>query len=149
MSGASMKTATMSERRCASLRVAWLSRGSVDARSTRYRGARAAPGRAGQTFRQLCPKRRLSHRVPEGLVAFRAGRSNPTARAAARPVEESSGYKPMEAVDSLSISAAGRWQLAARRAVTHSLIVWPPLALGWVLVIGLREHAIPFHFEPR
>ena len=53
----------------------------------------------------------------------------------------------MEAVDSLSISAAARWRLAAERAVRHSLIVWPPLAVGWVLVIGLRKHAMAFDFE--
>ena len=39
----------------------------------------------------------------------------------------------MEAVDSLSITAAARWRLAAQRAVTHSLLIWPPLAVGWVL----------------
>jgi alpha-1,2-mannosyltransferase len=53
----------------------------------------------------------------------------------------------MEAVDTLSINAAARWRLAGRRAVTHSPIVWPPLAVGWVLVIGLRKHAMAFDFE--
>ena len=53
----------------------------------------------------------------------------------------------MEAVDSLSLTAAARWRFAAQRAVTHSLVIWPPLAVGWVLVIGLRKHAIAFDFE--
>jgi hypothetical protein len=53
----------------------------------------------------------------------------------------------MEAVESLPISAAARWRFAAQRAVTHSLAVWPPLAVGSVFVFGLRRHAMAVDFE--
>jgi alpha-1,2-mannosyltransferase len=53
----------------------------------------------------------------------------------------------MEAVDSISMSSAERWRIAGRRALRHSLIVWPPLAVGWVLIVGLHKHAMAFDFE--
>jgi alpha-1,2-mannosyltransferase len=52
-----------------------------------------------------------------------------------------------EALDPIPATAAARWRLAAGRAVTHSLLVWPPVAVGWVLLIGLRKHALAFDFE--
>jgi alpha-1,2-mannosyltransferase len=52
----------------------------------------------------------------------------------------------MEAADPVFSSPAARWKLAAKRAGTHSLIVWPPLAVGWVLVVGVRRHAVAFDF---
>jgi hypothetical protein len=52
----------------------------------------------------------------------------------------------MEAADPLLSSPAARWKLAAKRAGTHSLIVWPPLAVGWVLVVGIRRHVVAFDF---
>jgi alpha-1,2-mannosyltransferase len=52
----------------------------------------------------------------------------------------------MAAVEPLELPAAARWGLAARRAGTHSLLVWPPVAVGWVLVVGIRKHAMAFDF---
>jgi len=36
---------------------------------------------------------------------------------------------------------------AARRAGTHSLAVWAPLTVVWVLIVGFREHALAFDFH--
>jgi hypothetical protein len=36
------------------------------------------------------------------------------------------------------------WREAARRAGTHSLIIWPPLAVGRVIWAGLQNHAVAF-----
>src|SRR5438876_456362 len=53
----------------------------------------------------------------------------------------------MEAADSLPVTAAERWSHAARRAGTHSLLIWPPVAVVWVVVVGLRNHAMAFDFH--
>lgn len=34
------------------------------------------------------------------------------------------------------------WTLAARRAGTHSLALWPPLALAFLVVVSVRDHAL-------
>jgi hypothetical protein len=52
----------------------------------------------------------------------------------------------MAAVEPLPLPASARWGLPARRAGTHSLLVWPPLTVAWVLVVGLHKHAIAFDF---
>jgi len=52
----------------------------------------------------------------------------------------------MEAVGAPQMRPSARWQLAARRAGTHSLIVWPPVALLWVIVVSLHTHALAFDF---
>jgi alpha-1,2-mannosyltransferase len=41
---------------------------------------------------------------------------------------------------------AVRWGVAARLAGTHSLVVWPPIAMAWVLVVGWRKDAVAFDF---
>jgi alpha-1,2-mannosyltransferase len=41
---------------------------------------------------------------------------------------------------------AARWRDAALRATTHSLLVWPPIAVAWVLIVGWRRDAIAFDF---
>jgi Glycosyltransferase family 87 len=38
------------------------------------------------------------------------------------------------------------WREAARRAGTHSLVIWPPLAIGRVVWAGLQNHAVAFDF---
>jgi hypothetical protein len=42
------------------------------------------------------------------------------------------------------LSASVRWRLAARRAGTHTLLVWPPLAVAWVVFVGIRSNALAF-----
>jgi glycosyl transferase family 87 len=53
----------------------------------------------------------------------------------------------MEAADSLPVNGTERWTHAARRAGSHSLLIWPPVAVGWVIVVGLRAHAMAFDFH--
>jgi alpha-1,2-mannosyltransferase len=53
----------------------------------------------------------------------------------------------MEATDSLPVTAAERWSHAARRACSHSLVIAAAYALGAVIVVGLREHAMAFDFH--
>jgi alpha-1,2-mannosyltransferase len=51
------------------------------------------------------------------------------------------------------VTAAGHsgptrsWREAARRAGTHSLIIWPPLAIGRVIWAGVQNHAVAFDFS--
>lgn len=52
----------------------------------------------------------------------------------------------MAAIDSFPARTDSNWRIAARRAGTHSLIVWPLVAVGWVLVVGLRRHAVAYDF---
>jgi alpha-1,2-mannosyltransferase len=52
----------------------------------------------------------------------------------------------MAAIEPLELPAGARWGIAARRAGTHSLLVWPPVAVGWVLAVGIRKHAMAFDF---
>src|SRR6266851_3728925 len=56
------------------------------------------------------------------------------------------GWRLMAAVEPSSLAASARWGLAAKRAGTHSLLVWPPVAVAWVLVVGLHKHAMAFDF---
>jgi Glycosyltransferase family 87 len=53
----------------------------------------------------------------------------------------------MEAIQPSPLSAPERWRLAGRRAVTHSLIVWPPLAVGWLLAVAVHRHALAVDFD--
>jgi alpha-1,2-mannosyltransferase len=53
----------------------------------------------------------------------------------------------MEAVDPLTLTAADRWRLATRRALNHSLIVWPPLAIGWLLLVASEKDALAIDFH--
>src|SRR5438445_1041686 len=53
----------------------------------------------------------------------------------------------MEAADSLPVSAAGRWSYAAKRAGTHSLLIWPPLAVVWVFIVAFRKQAVALDFH--
>jgi hypothetical protein len=53
----------------------------------------------------------------------------------------------MEAADSLPVTATGRWSYAAKRAGTHSLLIWPPIAVIWVLIVGLRLQAMALDFH--
>lgn len=50
-------------------------------------------------------------------------------------------------VESIRKSATGPWLDAARRAGTHSLAVWAPLTVGWVLIVGFRQDALAFDFH--
>jgi alpha-1,2-mannosyltransferase len=52
----------------------------------------------------------------------------------------------MAAIEPIELPAGARWGIAARRAGTHSLLVWPPVAVGWVLAVGIRKHAMAFDF---
>jgi len=51
------------------------------------------------------------------------------------------------AVDREPLDAAGRWRFAFKKAGTHSLIVWPPLAIGWLFLVDAHKHAIAFDFH--
>ena len=44
-------------------------------------------------------------------------------------------------------TAGERWGYALRRAGTHSLLIWPPLAVAWVFFIGLTRHAMSLDFQ--
>jgi Glycosyltransferase family 87 len=50
-------------------------------------------------------------------------------------------------VESIRNSVTGPWLDAARRAGTHSLAIWAPLTVGWVLIVGFRQHALAFDFH--
>jgi hypothetical protein len=63
-----------------------------------------------------------------------------------RPAAGFLKFSSMAAVEPLELPAAARWGIAARRAGTHSLLVWPPVAVGWVLAVGIRKHAMAFDF---
>jgi len=52
----------------------------------------------------------------------------------------------MEAAGISHVRTSARWQLAARRAGTHSLLIWPPLALAWVIAVSLHTHVLAFDF---
>lgn len=53
----------------------------------------------------------------------------------------------IEAADSTALTTGDRWRIAAGRALTHALIVWPPLAVAWVVIVGIRKDAVAFDFE--
>jgi alpha-1,2-mannosyltransferase len=53
----------------------------------------------------------------------------------------------MEAADSLPVTAATRWTCAAKRAGTHSLLIWPPIAAVWVFIVALRKQAVALDFH--
>lgn len=53
----------------------------------------------------------------------------------------------MDTADALSLTARERWHHAAKRAANHSLLVWPPVAVVWVIVVGLRNDAMAFDFH--
>jgi alpha-1,2-mannosyltransferase len=53
----------------------------------------------------------------------------------------------MDAADSLAITAAERWNQAARQAAAHCLLVSTPLIIVSVIVAGLRNHAMAFDFH--
>jgi Glycosyltransferase family 87 len=53
----------------------------------------------------------------------------------------------MDVIQEVPLSAADRWRLAARRALTHSLIVWPPLTIGWMLLVASRKGVLAFDFQ--
>lgn len=45
-----------------------------------------------------------------------------------------------------TIGAPSNWTIAARRAGTHALIIWPPIFVAWVVGIGLSKHAAALDF---
>lgn len=49
--------------------------------------------------------------------------------------------------ESIRNSASGSLLDAARRAGTHSLVLWAPLTVAWVLIVGFRQHALAFDFH--
>jgi hypothetical protein len=53
----------------------------------------------------------------------------------------------VEAVAPISLDSAARWRFAFKRAGTHSLLIWPPLAIAWLFVIDLHKHAVAFDFH--
>jgi hypothetical protein len=53
----------------------------------------------------------------------------------------------MSAIDSKQVfSASERWRFAAERAGRHTLLIWPPLVVVWMLVVSIRHHAVAFDF---
>jgi len=46
-----------------------------------------------------------------------------------------------------SIGLIENWQEAARRAGTHSLVVWPVVAIGRVIQLGVQNHALAYDFS--
>jgi hypothetical protein len=53
----------------------------------------------------------------------------------------------MSAIDSPQVlSASDRWRFAAARAGRHTLLIWPPVVVVWMLVVSIRRHAVAFDF---
>jgi alpha-1,2-mannosyltransferase len=52
----------------------------------------------------------------------------------------------MEAADGAILTAGDRWRLAGRRAGTHSLLIWPPLALAVLIYAGARKNSLAIDF---
>jgi Glycosyltransferase family 87 len=44
----------------------------------------------------------------------------------------------------LRVGLLERWTVAARKAGTHSLLIWPPLVLAFVAYVSVRAHALSF-----
>jgi alpha-1,2-mannosyltransferase len=53
----------------------------------------------------------------------------------------------VEAAAPISLDTAARWSFAFKQAGTHSLLIWPPLAIAWLFVIDLHKHAVAFDFH--
>jgi hypothetical protein len=53
----------------------------------------------------------------------------------------------MDLVRDAPAGAAARWRFAFERAVTHSLLIWPPLALATLFFVDVRRHAVAFDFR--
>jgi Glycosyltransferase family 87 len=53
----------------------------------------------------------------------------------------------MEVAQLPQLTASERWRLAAQRAGTHSLLIWPPLTLLWLIVVSIHTHALAFDFS--
>jgi hypothetical protein len=51
------------------------------------------------------------------------------------------------AAEPIPTTAAERWRFAAKRAGTHSLLIWPPLAIAWLFLIDVHKHAVAFDFH--
>jgi alpha-1,2-mannosyltransferase len=53
----------------------------------------------------------------------------------------------MEVVRDAPAGTAARWRFAFERAVTHSLLIWPPLALAALFLVDVRKNAVAFDFR--
>jgi len=49
----------------------------------------------------------------------------------------------MAAIDA-TLTSAHRWRIAARRAGTHSLVIWPPITLAFLVVVTLHKGSLAF-----
>jgi hypothetical protein len=52
----------------------------------------------------------------------------------------------VEAADGTILTAGDRWRLAGRRAGTHSLLIWPPLALAVLIYASARKSSLAIDF---
>ena len=44
------------------------------------------------------------------------------------------------------MTTTDRWRIVSGRAVKHSLVVWPPLVLAYLVFVSVRDNAVAFDF---
>jgi alpha-1,2-mannosyltransferase len=53
----------------------------------------------------------------------------------------------MDVVRDAPAGATARWRFAFERAGTHSLLIWPPLAVAALFLVDVRKNAVAFDFR--